>query len=304
MSTHANRGRNADTAPRGETAPRSIAGVLQEAARTLGACSDSPRLDAEVLLGHVLRRSRAGLVADGDRPLARPDESAYADLIAARLGGAPVAYLTGVREFWSLPLRVSPAVLVPRPETETLVAAVLAVVPVDRDCAILDLGTGSGAIAIALARERPRARVTGTDLSAAALAVAVDNARLCGLPRIVWRQGAWFDAVPGERFDVIVSNPPYVAADDAALGRLKAEPLLALTPGATGLEAFAAIIARASEYLHPSGLLGFEHGAGQAPDVAALLARAGFAQIRLHEDQAGLPRVTLANFQSSNEDAS
>jgi release factor glutamine methyltransferase len=207
--------------------------------------------------------------------------------------------LTGVREFWSLPLRVTPAVLAPRPETETLVAAVLAAVPVDRDCAILDLGTGSGAIAIALASERPRARVTGTDLSSAALEVAVDNARRLDLSRIDWRQGLWFDAVPDRRFDVIVSNPPYVADGDAALARLAAEPTLALTPGVTGLEAFAAIIARAAEHLHASGLLAFEHGASQGADVGALLARHGFTHIRLHEDHAGLPRVTLATLQSS-----
>jgi len=276
----------------------SVQEILEEAARTLGACSDSPRLDAEVLLAHVLGRSRAGLVIDGDQPVAPGDSSAYADLLAARVAGAPVAYLTGVREFWSLPLRVNPAVLVPRPETETLVAAVLEAVPVDRDVAILDLGTGSGAIAIAIASERPRACVTGTDLSSAALGVAMDNACRLGLPRIAWRLGAWFDAVPGERFDVIVSNPPYVAAGDAALAALAAEPTLALTPGATGLEAFAAIIGRAPRHLHATGLLAFEHGADQAADVASLLARHGFTQIRLHADQTGLPRVTLANVQS------
>jgi release factor glutamine methyltransferase len=277
----------------------SVAVILQAAARTLGACSDSPRLDAEVLLAHVLRRSRAGLVVDGDRPLTPRDASAYADLLTARRLGAPVAYLTGTREFWSLPLRVTPAVLVPRPETETLVAAVLALVPVDRDCAILDLGTGSGAIALALASERPRAHVTGTDLSPAALLVAMDNALRLRLPRIAWRSGAWFDAVPGERFDVIVSNPPYVAGGDAALARLAAEPTLALTPGATGLEAFAAIIAHAAEHLHAAGVVAFEHGATQANAVAGLLARHGFMQIRVYEDQAGLPRVTLATLQSS-----
>lgn len=277
----------------------SVQEILKEAARTLRACSDSPRLDAEVLLAHVLGRSRAGLVSDGEEPVTPGASSAYADLLAARLAGAPVAYLTGVREFWSLPLSVNPAVLVPRPETETLVAAVLAAVPSDRDVAILDLGTGSGAIALALASERPRACVTGTDLSSAALGVAADNARRLGVPHIAWRLGAWFDAVPGERFDVIVSNPPYVAAGDAALLRLAAEPTLALTPGTTGLEAFAAIIARAAQHLQASGLLAFEHGAAQAADVAGLLASHGFTQIRLHEDQSGLPRVTLANVQSS-----
>ena len=276
-----------------------VAESLAHAARQLAAASESPRLDAELLLGKVLARSRAGLIVDGDRAIGGTEASAYAELLAQRVAGTPVAYLVGEREFWSLPLAVTPAVLVPRPETETLVAAVLAAVPVGSDCRILDLGTGSGAIALALASERPRARITATDLSADALAVAVGNARRLGVSAIDWRHGAWFAAVPGERFDVIVSNPPYVADDDPALRALGAEPRLALTPGRSGLEAFALIIAGAAAHLQGISLLALEHGSGQAEDVAGLLARHGFIHINTQGDSGGQPRVTVAGIQTT-----
>jgi release factor glutamine methyltransferase len=259
-----------------------VAESLAHAARQLAAASESPRLDAELLLGKVLARSRAGLIVDGDRAIGGTEASAYAELLAQRVAGTPVAYLVGEREFWSLPL-----------------AAVLAAVPVGSDCRILDLGTGSGAIALALASERPRARITATDLSADALAVAVGNARRLGVSAIDWRHGAWFAAVPGERFDVIVSNPPYVAADDPALRALGAEPRLALTPGHTGLEAFALIIAGAAAHLQGLGLLALEHGSGQAEDVAGLLARHGFIHINSQSDRGGRPRVTVATIQTT-----
>ena len=206
--------------------------------------------------------------------------------------------MTGRREFWSLELRVTPAVLVPRPETETLVESMLDCLPASRHCAVLDLGTGSGAIAIAIAKERPRARVTGTDLSISALEVAADNAANLGCTGIEWCHGSWFDAVRGRRFDAIVANPPYVAAGDAALAALKAEPLLALTPGASGLEAIESIIGAAADHLREHGLLALEHGSGQASEVAALLEGQGFINIRSRADRSGLPRVTLANSHS------
>lgn len=275
-----------------------IADSLASATRRLAACSDSPRLDAELLLGKVLARDRAGLIVDGRASLDPAREQAYAALLARRLAGAPVAYLTGRREFWSLELGVGPAVLVPRPETETLVERVLEWLPANGDCAVLDLGTGSGAIAIAIASERPRVRVTGSDVSPSALAVAADNAAKLGFSAIEWRQGSWFDAVPGRRFDAIVANPPYVASADPALAALKAEPSLALTPGPSGLEAFEAIVAGAAAHLCALGLLAFEHGSGQAGAVAALLEQQGFVNIRSHADRSGLPRVTLANLHS------
>jgi release factor glutamine methyltransferase len=279
----------------------SIAQLLRGAAMRLVPRSDSPRLDAELLLAEVTGRSRTALHAHGDEALAPELEARYEHLIDRRLEGVPVAYLTGVREFWSLPLRVSPAVLVPRPETETLVELVLARLPPAEDCEVLDLGTGSGAIALAIAKERPRARLTAVDVSPAALAVAAANGAALGLGSVSWHLGSWFDGLEGRRFDVIAANPPYVAADDAALAALRAEPLVALTPGPSGLEAFAAIAAGAPRHLRAGGLLALEHGAMQGADLDALLRQQGFTQISLHADAAGRPRVTLAVFHPSPE---
>jgi release factor glutamine methyltransferase len=219
-------------------------------------------------------------------------QRAFAELIRQRAGGTPVAYLTGHREFWSLPLRVSPAVLIPRPETETLLEQALRLLPRDEACAVLDLGTGSGAIALGLAHERPRWTITAVDLSPAALEVARHNAQVLQLA-IQWRLGSWFDAVPGERFHLIAANPPYISATDPALQSLASEPLMALSPGPTGLEALTAIIAQAPEHLHPNGWLALEHGLTQAQEVAQLLERHGFTSIRTFPDFSSRPRVTL-----------
>jgi len=278
--------------------------ALRRGTQVLRESSDSPRLDAEMLLGTVLGRSRVGLVIAAEEAIAAAEEREFEHLLARRRAGAPVAYLTGMREFWSLEFAVSPAVLVPRPETELLVAIALEHLPESLERSVLDLGTGSGAIAIAISHERPRAHVTRTDRSAAALDVARANGARLVADRVRWRGGSWFDAVPGERFDVIVANPPYVAAGDDALARLASEPLEALTPGATGLEAFAAIIAGAREHLCEDGVLAFEHGAGQAAALAAALARGRFDSIQTRVDHAGLARVTWARFHSSNEEPS
>jgi release factor glutamine methyltransferase len=271
-----------------------IAETVKRAALTLDAHSESPRLDAELLLGKVLSLSRAALLARDNETVAIDDELKLAQLILKRRHGVPIAYLTGSREFWSLPLSVTPDVLVPRPETEILVQHALELLPgVDDACSVLDLGTGSGAIALSLATERPRWTITGVDLSAQALTVAALNARALKLPHITWRQGSWFDAVPGERFHLIVANPPYIAAADPALLKLAAEPALALTCGPTGLESLALIIAQAPQHLLSGSWLVLEHGSTQAPDVSRLLQQHGFAAIRTFPDFSGKPRITL-----------
>jgi release factor glutamine methyltransferase len=275
-----------------------VAEILQNGARSLLSHSDSPRLDAELLLGKILGLSRSGLIARGNELVAIEYEQAYASLIEQRVQGAPVAYLTGTREFWSLALRVTSAVLVPRPETEVLVELALQRLPRDRPSSVLDLGTGSGAIALAIASERPRLRVTGVDISPPALEVAIQNSRDLGLSRIDWRLGSWFASVPGERFDMIVANPPYVAAADPALEKLTAEPAIALCVGPTGLEAISAIAGGAAAHLQNQGWLIMEHGSEQAADVAQLLERHGFTCIRSHPDFSGKPRVTLGTVHS------
>jgi release factor glutamine methyltransferase len=277
-----------------------VAEALNGAARSLHSYSDSPRLDAELLLGKILGLPRSGLIAHGAEPIAADKERAYGRLIERRLQGTPVAYLTGTREFWSLPLRVTAAVLVPRPETELVVELALQFLPKHPAGAfpapaasILDLGTGSGAIALAIASERPHARVTGVDVSPAALDVAIQNSRDLGLSHIDWRLGSWFTPVAGERFHLIVANPPYICAADPALEKLSAEPALALCDGPTGLESLSAIVGGAAAHLHEHGRLILEHGCDQAPDVARLMARHGFTDIRSHLDFSGKPRVTL-----------
>jgi release factor glutamine methyltransferase len=297
------------TPPPGDPAMHTVAQLLQRGARSLDSHSDSPRLDAQLLLGKILGLSRPGLIARGNERVAGERESSYVSLIEQRLAGTPVAYLTGTREFWSLALRVTPAVLVPRPETELLVELALQCVPehqagpfADRACSILDLGTGSGAIALAIASERPRARITGVDISPSALEVAIQNSRDLGLAHIDWRSGCWFAPVPGERFDLIVANPPYVAAGDPALEKLAAEPPIALCGGPTGLEALSAIIGAAALHLRTHGWLILEHGSNQAPDVARLLERHGFTGVRSHLDFSGKPRVTLGTVHSPHQE--
>ncbi len=256
-----------------------------------------------------MRLSRSGLIAHGNEPVASDCQKAYAGLIGQRQRGVPIAYLTGIQEFWSLALRVTPAVLVPRPETELIVELALQLLPEQQALSsaghagsILDLGTGSGAIALAIASERPRARVTGVDVSPSALEVAIQNSRDLGLSNIDWRLGSWFDPVPGERFDMIVANPPYVAAADPALEKLRAEPALALSVGPTGLEALSAIVDAAAPHLFEHGWLILEHGSNQAPDVAQLLRRHGFTQVRSHLDLSGKPRVTLGTVHSPQQE--
>ena len=254
-------------------------------------------LDAQVLLAHVLRKDRAWLIAHGDDALAREQSDAFHALAARRRDGEPVAYLMGVREFWGLPLVVSPAVLIPRPETETLVELALARLPKADEKRVLDLGTGSGAIALAIAHERTQAVLLAIDVSADALDVARENARRLGLGNVDFAQSDWYADLPpkwnGAPFDLIASNPPYVAAQDPHLreGDVRFEPAPALASGRDGLDAVRRIVAGAHQRLVPGGTLVVEHGYDQADRVRALFVAAGFADLVVARDLAGIPRV-------------
>ncbi len=263
-----------------------IAGALAQAG-ALGI----DRLDAQLLLAHQLQRSRAWLLAHDDDPLAPDQAAAISAALTRRAAGEPLAYIVGEKEFHGLTLAVSPAVLVPRPETELLVDWALELLVGRAQAAVADLGTGSGAIALALRHRCPAAQVTATDASVAALAVARANADRLGLPlRLV--EGSWWQALPGEQFDLVLSNPPYIAGDDHHLPALVHEPRQALTPEGDGLQALREIVAGAPAHLHAGGWLLLEHGFDQAAAVQALLAAVGFQDIATRADLAGLPRCT------------
>jgi len=280
----------------------SVASVLAMGAQRLRAgasatAAATATLDAGLLLAHTLRTTRVRLMSEAERAVEPAAVGRYRALIERRARGEPLAYLTGTREFWSLPLRVSRAVLVPRPETELLVERALALRAVSEG-RVVDLGTGSGAIALALARERPRWRVTATDISLEALAVARANAAELQLTGIDFRHGSWFAPLAAARFDLIVSNPPYVAADDAVLEdpALAHEPRLALTPGADALSCLREIARDAPQHLEPGGWLLLEHGAAQAAAVREELVLAGCRSVRSHRDLAGHERITEGQY--------
>lgn len=270
--------------------PHTLAQLLDRATTALAA-SASPRLDAELLLAHAIGCDRSALRAFPERSAEPAATAKFESLLTRRAAGEPVAYLLGRREFWSLELRISPAVLVPRPETETLVEQALARGGAEPRSA-LDLGTGSGAIALALKRERPGWRVTAVERSAPALAIARDNGTRLGL-EVEWLAGDWFGPVAGRRFDLIVSNPPYIAAGDPHLAALAYEPASALVSGHDGLDSLRAIVARAPAFLAPGGSVLVEHGADQGEAVRGLLAQAGFSGIETATDGAGRPRVGM-----------
>lgn len=270
-------------------------------ADTLGAArAKLPASEARLLLGHVMARAPAWLIAHDDQVLDEDQLLAFASLAARRAGGEPVAYLVGLREFFGREFAVSSGVLIPRPETELLVEIVLARVGADTTVTgateaarILDLGTGSGCLGITLALEIPRAQVTALDASAAALDVARRNAgRLGAQLRLL--QSDWYSALAGERFDLIVANPPYIADADPhlAAGDLRHEPRSALASGSDGLDAIRRILADAARHLVPGGQLWLEHGYDQAAAVRELFAAAGLVGIEQIPDLAGILRVT------------
>jgi release factor glutamine methyltransferase len=256
----------------------------------------SARLEAQLLLAHVLGCSRMQLYTGFDKPLGEPELARYRELIKKRLGGEPVSYLLGEQEFWGLTFQVDPSVLVPRPDTETVIEVARSLRP-DRaaPCSVLDLCTGSGAIAISLAKELPAARVVATELSPAAVAIARSNAERNGVAdRVDVREGDLFAPVAGEQFDLIVANPPYIATAVIATlsAEVRREPVLALDGGPDGLAFYDRICARAAAFLVPGGALVVEHGYDQAEAVAARFAAAGLSSITLIHDLGKNPRVT------------
>ncbi len=261
-----------------------------------------PRTSAEVLLAHVLAEDRLFLYLNYDRPMETSELAAYRACIKRRLGGEPNQYITGLQEFWSLPLRLSPDVLIPRPETEVLVEAVLEFLDkADPNVDILDLGTGSGAIAIALARELPAARIVATDLSMAALQLAQENAKLNQVDeRILFVRGDMFAAIPGasQKFKVVATNPPYIShAEISELPReiRDFEPHHALEGGPDGLAAIRLIIAEAHTVLYQAGALFMEMGAEQAESVSALVRESQeYRSFHILKDYSGIDRVLVA----------
>ena len=265
-----------------------VAGVLAH-------LSGDQRRDAEILLAVCLRSSRSSVIARPDAELGAAVAQTFDGLLRRRCRGEPIAYLTGEKEFWSLALKVTADVLVPRPDTETLVEAALAAGPSEKPLTVLDLGTGSGAIALALAWERRQWRVTASDVSEAAIAIARGNAERLDLGGVEFLAGDWYCAVGDRRFDLIVANPPYIAAGDplVATPELSFEPRAALVAGATGLEALEIIVAGAPPHLATRGMLLVEHGFDQAAAVRKMLNRAGFSNIRTLRDLAGHERVSF-----------
>jgi release factor glutamine methyltransferase len=279
------------------TKPTTIHCALSEAAQVLQHASTSPALDAEVLLSQVVQRNRAFLRAWPERPLTAEQAHAYGALIASRLQGTPIAYLTASREFWSREFLVTPEVLIPRPDTELLVELALQYLSARRGAVLLDLATGSGAIAVTLAAESTESVVYASDVSTAALKIARRNAERHHVTRIGFLHSDWFEGFPGDlRFDLIVSNPPYIAEADPHLGQgdVRFEPTLALRAGPDGLAALRVIAAEAGGRLIPGGRLLLEHGYQQADELRALLSHCGYRDITHHPDLQGHLRVTEA----------
>ena len=261
------------------------------------------RVDAEVLLAYALSKPRSWLIAHADDLLSAEHASAYTVLVEQREAGEPVAYITGRRGFWSLDLEVSPGTLIPRPETELLVELALEHIPIDKAVKVLDLGTGTGAIALAVARERPRAQVMATDASSEALAVAQRNAERHRINNVSFAQGDWFAPLGDQRFDVIVSNPPYIEHHDPHLnqGDLRFEPISALASGADGLDDIRRIVRDAGRHLSWEGWLLFEHGWNQGEAVRMLLCNASFAKVSTMRDLEQRERVTMGCWSVSKD---
>lgn len=264
--------------------------LISSGVRALAGASSSPLLDAQLLLAYAITRPRSSILAFPETAVHAAAAEAFARMIVRRARGEPLAYLVRGQEFFSLPLRVTQAVLIPRPETELLVEQALEVCARAERGAVLDLATGSGAIALALKRERPELEVVASDVSAAALTVARSNAERLGLA-VRFVESDWFAGLAGERFDLIVCNPPYVASGDPAFEDLAFEPRLALDGGPDGLDSLRAVLAAASFHLHAGGLLLLEHGHDQRGALTEVAEAAGWRLVAAHADLAGHARV-------------
>lgn len=273
--------------------------LLAEATQRLTTTSESARADAEILLAHCLQKSRTYLYTWYEKTVDNTTEATFRQLMAERLRGVPIAHLTGQRDFWTLTLKVTPDTLIPRPETELLVETALTVG--SNATNFLDLGTGTGAIALSLAHERPDAQFTACDFSAAALAVATENAHNNAIHNVQFIHSNWFSALPPQRFDVIVSNPPYIETNDPHLtqGDVRFEPRSALTSGQDGLDDLHHIITTAPHWLVTGGWLLLEHGYNQGQVVTTLLHNAGFQQVCCLPDLGGNDRVSLGQWPSA-----
>ncbi|WP_130538081.1 peptide chain release factor N(5)-glutamine methyltransferase [Thiomicrorhabdus indica] len=271
--------------------------VIQLATDALFGLSDSPKLDAELLLCHVLECERSYLYTWPEKILGNDQVLAFRELLQKRQQGHPIAHLIGEREFWGLPLKVTPDTLIPRPDTEVLIETALTLLPAGQNTnlRILDLGTGTGAIALALKSERPNAQVSAVDFSEDALNIAKINSQNLNLP-IQTLHSSWFQSLPaGEYFDLIASNPPYIEENDKHLtqGDVRFEPITALTSGVDGLEDIRLITKQSIDYLLPDGWLILEHGYNQGEAVREILAENGYQTVETRQDYGGNDRVTF-----------
>ena len=274
-----------------------IHAVLHEATIALKASnnSDEEKLEAQLLLEHVLTVNHAWLITHADDEINSETHQQFEALIQRRISGEPIAHILGEREFYGLAFKVTPGTLIPRPDTETLVEAALAKISPSETTRILDLGTGSGAIALAIAKHRPNANVIAVDASQAALSVSQENAKALNIHNVQFLLSDWFSTLTNQHFDVIVSNPPYIEQDDGHLkqGDLRFEPISALASGEDGLDDIRQIILDASAHLKPKGWLMFEHGYNQAKTVSILLVSAHFRSIETLKDLGSNDRVTF-----------
>ncbi|MGZ4969656.1 MAG: peptide chain release factor N(5)-glutamine methyltransferase [Methylobacter sp.] len=279
-----------------------IKSVLRDAADTLAAVSDSALLDAEVLLCLALNKQRSYLRAWPDQQVETEHLTAFGALLEQRRKGTPIAYITGNREFWSRDFLVTPDVLIPRPDTELLIELSLKLIPPAEPVKIIDLGTGSGIIAITLAAERPHAQIIATDFSLAALHIAQLNADKHHINNVRFYQSDWFSNVPASKFNLVISNPPYIAKDDTHLqqGDVRFEPQTALCAADQGLRDIKIIAAAARNYLEPRGHVLIEHGYDQQQQVQILFKNLHYDGVQTYTDLSGQPRVTYGQFMSDS----